>query len=445
MGANCRRTVSTNSSMPRPCGWLGTARFALPLSCLAAFLAAACATRGAIEPTAPPPPGAFEPQLVTRGAQLAALGNCVSCHTAAEGKPYAGGFPVRTPFGTVYGTNITPDVQTGIGRWSLAAFERAMREGVDREGRHLYPAFPYEHFTRTNDEDIRALYAFMMTREPVTSTPPANTVGVPRPLIAVWKSLYFEPGRFRPDPGHDAQWNRGAYLAEGLAHCAACHTPHNKLGAQKKEARYAGGDVGGWHGPALDSHSPSPLPWTEDALAQYLRNGVAPDHALAAGPMADVVRNLSRAAPDDVRAIANYIAALDTRPASAREQQAQQVRARLPRPRITTMDGAQARGERVYAGACADCHDRGRAADGGALPMPLAIAVALPTPANLIHIVRDGIVPREHEHGLWMPGFDAALTDAQLADLATYLRSMTDLPPWGDVPGDIRKLQRASP
>ncbi|MBW8832562.1 MAG: cytochrome c [Burkholderiales bacterium] len=430
--------------MPRRCKWPDTVPFARLMSCMAALVLAACATHRAFEATAPPPAVSFDRELVARGDRLASLGNCASCHTAADGKPYAGGFPVHTPFGTVYGTNITPDVETGIGKWSLAAFERAMREGIDREGHHLYPAFPYEHFTLVSNDDIAALYAFVMTREPVASRPPANTISVPRPLVAIWKSLYFEPGRFHADPAHDAQWNRGASLADGLAHCGACHTPHNTLGAEKKAERYAGGEVSGWHGPALDANSSSPIPWTEEALAQYLRNGVAPDHALAAGPMANVVRNLSHGDPQDIQAIAHYIASLDARPASARAQQAQKVLAELPRPGIAKADARHTRGEQVYAAACAECHDRGRGVDGGALPMPLAIAITLPTPSNLVHIVRDGIVPREHEHGLWMPPFDAALTDEHIAELATYLRSMTDLPPWRDVPGDIRKLHTAS-
>jgi mono/diheme cytochrome c family protein len=419
---------------------------ALSLSCVAAIALAACAVRRPTDAPASPAPSSFDHERVERGSRLAAIGNCASCHTAPGGKPYAGGFAVHTPFGTVHGTNITPDAETGIGRWSLADFDRAMREGVDPEGRHLYPAFPYEYFTRLGDEDIRALYAFLMTREPVHARPPANSVSVPRPLIAVWKSLYFEPGRFRPDPARDPPWNRGAYLTEGLAHCSACHTARTTLGAEKKGDRWQGGEAGGWHGPALDSHSTSPVPWNEDTLAQYLRTGIATDHALAAGPMSDVVRNLSLAEPQDVRAIAEYIASLDTRSPAERARQAQVALGRLPRPRsAATGDAPQVRGEHAYDGACAECHDRGRAADGGALPMPLAIALTLPTPANLVRIVDDGILPREHEHGPWMPPFDGALTDAQLADLAIYLRSMTDLPPWNDVPGEIRKFREATP
>ena len=415
-------------------------RLTCSLSCLASVALFACMSERPIDTARPAADMAFDRVLVERGARLAAIGNCADCHTAAGGKSYAGGFPVHTPFGTVYGTNITPDPETGIGRWPMAAFVRAMREGVDPEGHHLYPAFPYDYFTRMNDEDVQALYAFFMTREPVNAKPPPNTVSIPRPFIAIWKSLYFEPGRFRPDPARDAQWNRGAYLALGLGHCSACHTPHNKMGAEKKDERWRGGEAEGWYAPALDSHSTSPVPWNEQSLSQYLRDGVAPDHAVATGPMRNVVRDLSQAQLQDIAGVAGYIASLDTRVPADATRQAARVRAALPRPNVQAIDDSPvARGERVYVGACAGCHDRGRASDGGALPMPLAIAITLPTPSNLVHIVRNGILPREHEHGPWMPPFDSALTDAQLADLAAYLRSMSGLPPWNDVPAEIRR------
>ncbi|MGQ0547213.1 MAG: cytochrome c [Betaproteobacteria bacterium] len=411
------------------------------LLCGAAILLAACATHAIIEASVPPSPATVDPELVARGAPLAALGNCVTCHTAEEGKPFAGGYAVKTPFGTVYGTNITPEPDTGIGRWSLAAFERAMREGIDREGRHLYPAFPYDHFTKVTDEDIGALYAFLMTREPVRAETPANTVIVPRPLVAIWKALFFERGALRPDPARDSTWNRGAYLAQGLGHCGACHTPRNRLGAEKKDERFAGGEVEGWHAPALNAASPSPVPWTAEAMAAYLRTGIVEAHAVPAGPMVPVVRNLSQAREEDARAIAAYVVSLDTRPEAQRLQQRRAALALPPRGR---MSGSDDHGAQIYAGSCADCHDRGRAEEGGALPLALAIGPALPTPANLIRITRDGIVPETHEHGLWMPAYAGALTDAQLADLMIYLRSITGLPAWRDVAGEVRKARRAA-
>ena len=395
--------------------------------------------------TMPPPtapvaaPQSFDRALVAQGAQLAAIGNCVSCHTARGGKPFAGGYPLKTPFGTVHGTNITPDPETGIGRWSEADFSRALREGRDPQGRHYYPAFPYEYFTRISDDDVRALYAFFMTREPVKAAEPVNTMIVPRFAVAFWKSRYFEPGRFRPLPERDAQWNRGAYLVGALAHCSACHTPRDKLGGEKKSEYMSGGEVGGWHAPALNDRSPSPVPWSADSLAQYLGTGLTDGHAITAGPMEGVVENLGQARSEAVRAIAVYTAALDTR---SRQDREKHLRDALRPSGRRASDRSAGNGAVIYAGACGDCHDRGRDKEGGALPLPLAIALSLPTPANLIHITRDGILPREHESQRWMPEFGTALTEEQIADLAVYLRTLTDKPAWQDVRAEVRKLSR---
>ncbi len=413
---------------------------------LSVVLLASCSTGRVADTRETPVPATFDRNLVLHGAQLAAIGNCVTCHTAPGGRPYAGGYAVKTPFGTVYGTNITPDPETGIGRWSEAEFARAMREGLDREGRHLYPAFPYYHFTRVTDDDIRALYAFIMTRRPIVATPPANRIAIPRAFVGIWNSLYLERGAFQPDPKQNAQWNRGAYLVEGLAHCSACHTPRNALGAEKKRAYFAGGEAEGWHAPALNNASPSPLPWTAEALYAYLRTGIADSHAMTAGPMADVVRNLGPVPDEDVRAIARYIAWLDARPPEQRAKQEADALAATPKERRKQPTGDQtvARGATIYAGACAECHDRSRAADGGALALSLATGLTMPTPRNLIRIIRDGIVPAENERGLWMPGFAGALTDGQVADLVTYLRTLTVLPQWRDVPGDVRRIARGA-
>jgi mono/diheme cytochrome c family protein len=381
---------------------------------------------------APPRPAAFDAATVARGARLAAVGNCVSCHTAPGGKPYAGGYALKTPFGTVHGTNITPDPQTGIGAWTLADFTRAMREGLDPRGRHYYPAFPYDYFTRLADEDVAALYAFVMTREPVAAKEPANAMLIPRAAVGIWKTKYFEPGRFRPDPAHDARWNRGAYLAEALAHCSACHTPRNALGAERRDRYMAGGEAGGWHAPALNRESPSPRAWTRRALTQYLSTGLVDEHAITAGPMAPVVRNLAHATGDDVEALATYVDSL------------------MEGSRGSASSGGRepsrehARGAALYAGACGDCHDRGRDAEGGALHLPLAIALALPTPANLIHIVRDGIIPEEDGAQPWMPAYAGALTNEQTTELVEYLRTLSGKPPWPNVAAEVRRIGEES-
>ncbi|HTT79458.1 MAG TPA: cytochrome c, partial [Stellaceae bacterium] len=173
----------------------------------------------------PPPRTAFSQKLIDKGARLAAIGGCHLCHTAPGGGDYAGNRPIATPFGTIYSTNITPALGSGIGQWSVVAFRRAMREGISRTGRHLYPAFPYPHFAAIGDADLDALYAFLMTRRPVETTQLPNRLPFPldqRWLMSFWNLLFFHPARFRPDPRHDAAWNRGAYLVEGLGHCGDC-------------------------------------------------------------------------------------------------------------------------------------------------------------------------------------------------------------------------------
>jgi len=287
------------------------------------------------------------------------------------------------------------------------------------------------------DDDLHAIYAYLMTREPVRATVPANSVIVPRPLVAVWKALYFRRGPVSPSSA-DARLAHGEYLVEGLGHCGACHTPRNALGAEKREQAFDGADIEGWYAPALNAKSTSPVPWTVDALAAYLRTGIADAHAVSAGPMHGVTRNLARAAPDDVAAIAAYIVSLDTRDPAQRTARAS----------ASLAEGAHGHGPDtgagalVYAGTCAQCHDRGRDAEGGALQLPLAIAPTLPTPANLVRIVRDGIVPRPDERFPWMPSYAGALTDNQLADLVAYVRTFSGMPPWSDVPAAVKAASK---
>jgi mono/diheme cytochrome c family protein len=229
---------------------------------------------------------AFDETLIGKGRALALIGNCNDCHTRPGGVPYAGGRALSTPFGTIHSTNITPEPDAGIGRWSEDAFRRAMHEGVSRDGHHLYPAFPYDHFTKLTDDDVRALYAFLMTRAPVRAEIPPNDISFPfnlRPLIAGWKLLFFEPGRFQTVAGQDPQWTRGAYLVDALAHCGACHTPRNILGAERRSKFLAGGEAEGWHAPALDRSSTAPVAWTQDQLFIYLRRGFVEPHGVAAG------------------------------------------------------------------------------------------------------------------------------------------------------------------
>lgn len=408
----------------------------------------ALAWRPALDPVEPPPRARFDAKLIAKGAELAMLGDCNACHTAPGGRTYAGGRALETPFGTIYGTNITPDPYTGIGNWSEAAFVRAMRDGVDREGRHLYPAFPYTHFTRLSDEDLAALYAYVMTRDPVRVQTPANALHFPfnlRPLIAGWKLLYHERVQFASNTQQSAQWNRGAYLVQGVAHCGACHTPRNRLGAEKKDALFAGGEIEGWHAPALDGSAPAPVPWTVERLYAYLRAGSDEVHGAVAGPMVPVVHNLARAPEADVRAIAVYIGSYTAQAAAHRGERGQEVLARARGGAgLVTPDTAHDPGAQVYSGACGVCHDapRSTSTSGGALDLALSTAVAAPTPRNLVNFILYGIVPEEGTRGRWMPGYKGALSDEQIVALANYLRRQAGaLPPWNDVADVVRRAR----
>lgn len=403
----------------------------------------------------------FDASAVARGAELAAIGNCRACHTADDGASFAGGRPLATPFGTLYSTNITPDAETGIGRYDADDFRRALHEGRDRADRPLYPAFPYDHFTLVADDDVDALYAFCMTREAVNARRPANHLTFPanvRPLLAIWQSLYFRPGRYVADPAHDAQWNRGAYLVEGLAHCGACHTPRNAAGAERRSARLAGGDAEGWRAPALLSASPAPYPWNGDSLYRYLRHGFDADHGLAAGPMSPVVDSLARVPDADVRAIVAYLTSFDRDGASAPATDVVAAAKRrefdaAPRPdpdaappRADAYAANQNLGDAVFAGACATCHYAGNALP-GRKPVPLALATSVndTEPRNALHIVVEGLHPQPGMAGAIMPGFGAALTDAQIVAVVQYVRArFSGRPPWPDVESALRKVREGA-
>jgi mono/diheme cytochrome c family protein len=412
------------------------ARAILLGTALVGLVAATAADRPlAATPNAPAVLPAFDAALVARGARLAAIGNCATCHTREGGKPFAGGLALATPFGTIYSTNITPDADTGIGLWTGADFQRAMQEGIDPDGRHLYPAFPYDHFTLANAADIAALYAFAMTRDPERAVVPANRLRFPagfRPAIAAWKALYFEPGVYRPDPAHSAEWNRGAYLAEGLGHCGACHTPRNALGAEDRQRALGGGDAEGWHASALTQTSPAPVPWTAEQLEVYLRTGHEAQHGIAAGPMAPVVRNLAGIAPEDVRAIAIYIASRMRGPEAAAPGRAA---------------AGSGEGAMIFAGACASCHSEAApAAQSARAPVPLGLTTSVnaPDPRNAIHVTLEGLWPDAGERGALMPGFAGELTDRQVVALVDYLRTrFTDKPAWTGVPEHVREIRMA--
>jgi len=387
---------------------------------------------------------AFDSAQIQRGANLARLGMCAACHTPDVARPFAGGLALDTPFGTVHSTNITPDARTGIGAWTEEAFTRAMRNGVARDGHLLYPAFPYNHYTKLAQDDMRALYAFFMTRPAIDAPARENRMTFPfgfRPLVGFWNLLYLDDSPWQADGSKSAEWNRGAYVVDALAHCAACHTPRGVLGGLTFSRQFDGGEAEGWYVPALNAKSPSPLPWTRAHLAEYLRTGIAPGHAVAGGPMQDVVVNLGQADPRDVQAVATYIhgylAQAPARPAPAPGP--------LPAPRGNDADIVRMRlGHETYVMACARCHDAGReAGSGAALNLQQAVALYDPDPRSLIHIVVEGIHPPDGEPGRVMPGFATILNDEQLTALAAYLRRYgANAEPWDGLEDSVKKAKK---
>lgn len=396
-----------------------------------------------IAPIAPPSAGTWSAATLERGRLLAAVGDCAVCHTAPGGATNAGGLAMQTPFGTLYSSNITPDVKTGIGSWSYPAFERAMRDGIGRDGRNLYPAFPYTAFRNINDADMQALYAYLMSQAPVSQPAKANDMRFPynlRPLMAGWNALFLRKGEISVQPERSEQWNRGAYLVNGLGHCAACHSPRNLMGAEKGGAAFlAGGMVDGWEAPALNGLSRSPTPWTEDQLFGYLSTGYSAEHGVATGPMGPVVTELAKLPKDDIRAMAVYLASLNGAQAEAQVVE----KATRPAPSLSLSNG-----QRVFEGSCKACH-----ADGLG-PKLFGVSPSLATntnvhsdlPDNLIKVILQGIkTPATKELG-YMPGFKDSLSNTQVAELAAYLRSRFagNAPGWEGLESKVAYL-RANP
>jgi nicotinate dehydrogenase subunit B len=400
----------------------------------------------AIAPIARPDASVFSAATIARGRQLAALGDCAVCHTEADGALNAGGRAIETPFGNIYSTNITPDGETGIGAWSYPAFERAMREGIHRDGRHLYPAFPYPHFAKATDADLQALYAYLMAQTPVRAIAPKNTLAFPfnlRPLMAGWNALFHQPAVFGADATKSELWNRGAYLVEGLGHCGVCHSPRNALGAEKAKAYLAGGFAEGWEAPPLTSLSQAPIPWSEDELFAYLRSGESRFHGVAAGPMAPVVKELASLPDEDIRAMAVYLASFNENAIDRLAQDA--LAAKFEISTHARAVSASAAGARLYEGACAVCHAVGGAPLFGSRPsLALNSNLHSAVPDNLIQVILHGIAsPASSDLG-YMPAFKDGLTDDHVAELISYLRQQfaPDKPPWTGIRSAVSQIRQ---
>lgn len=421
----------------------GTPRFARRLALVAAAVAVPIALavavvawlnlRGEAGPGGAPSVATVTQQVVERGAYLARAGNCAGCHTARGGAAYAGGRGIPTPFGTVFAGNLTPDADTGLGRWSADDFWRALHNGRSKDGRLLYPAFPYPSYTQVTRTDADAIFAFLRSLPPVVQANRPHALRFPydrQAALAVWRALYFRAGSFEPEPDRSAAWNRGAYLVRGLGHCIACHSTRNALGATSGEAELGGGPIPmqNWIAPSLASADEAGVAhWKTEDVVALLKTGTSP-HGSVLGPMAEVVFRSTQYLDDaDLQAIAVFLK--DLPPVAAAR--------RVPAP---PDQAVMTRGAALYEDRCAGCHgDEGQGAPGAYPALAGSRKLTMASPINVVRVVVDGgFAPATagHPRPYGMPPFGQSLADREIADVVSYVRNA-----WGNRAGAVSELE----
>lgn len=373
-------------------------------------------------------------ETIERGRYLATLADCVACHTAPGGKPYAGGLPLQTPFGTLYSPNITPDEETGIGSWTDEEFLAALREGIGRGGKRLYPAMPYPAYTKISREDALAIRTYLATLGPVKNAVEVNRLPFPfnqRSSLIVWNWLNFKDGRFQPDAQKSAEWNRGAYLVEALGHCGTCHTGKNFLGGDKSESYLQGAALQGWYAPNITADPHKGIgAWSENEIVEYLKTG-ANDRSIASGPMADeIVHSSSRMNDADARAIAVYLKDIKSGTATP------------PQP-LGPNDARMIAGQAIYKDNCEACHTG--SGDGIARLFPRLRGSAVVQSDDIFTIARvvllgsRGAVTAAAPTGPAMPSFGWRLNDDNVAAVLTYIRNS-----WGNAAAPVASADVAA-
>ncbi|MBC7380716.1 MAG: cytochrome c [Burkholderiaceae bacterium] len=391
-------------------------------------------TRGEPDMSAPQVSASATPEQIERGAYLARAGNCATCHTARGGLAYAGGLALPTPFGTIYSSNLTPDASHGLGRWPPVEFWRALHNGRSKDGRLLYAAFPYPNYTRVTREDSNALFAYLQSLSPVTQPNRPHELRWPyntQPALAVWRALFFRPGEQPAQPARSAEWNRGAYLVNGLGHCSACHAPRNAMGASEDESRLDGGliPVQNWYAPSLANPNEAGVAsWPTQDVVRLLKTGVSA-HSSVSGPMSDIVlKGMQYLNDADLTAVATFLKELT--PTATLSAPVARVNAPL----------ANSDGGKLYTRHCAQCHGDDGAGIPGAYPaLGGNRAVTMTHTANLVQIVLNGAYPPAttgNPRPFGMPPFALELNDRDLSTLLTYVRSS-----WGNQASEVSALE----
>jgi len=378
---------------------------------------------------------------IAKGKYLTEAADCMACHTAKGGNPFAGGRAFKLPFGTLYTPNITPDRETGIGAWSDGEFLRAVHDGISRDGSRLYPAFPYASYAMLTDTDVIAIRRYLETLEPVRQKNLPNSFSFPfnqRWLMAAWSAFFNREGRFRPVVERSEEWNRGAYLVEAAAHCGECHTPRNLMQAMNMRQKFSGGVAESWNAYNITSDRISGIgDWPREALASYLSRGHAQNHGVASGPMAEAVElSLSKLTQSDIRAMVTYLRSIPAIRTSAAPAMAGPAQA-IPGETLA----GEAHGKRLFEGACASCHawsGQGALVNGAQLTGNRAVNDR--TSANVVLMILEG-TGKPATGRAYMPSFRTAYSDAEIADLANYVTARFGASPARVTPKDVARMR----
>jgi mono/diheme cytochrome c family protein len=405
---------------------------------VAALLAALVALSSCKLSVAGQPPTGQDFADIERGRYLTAVADCTACHTdPADSRPFAGGRPVQTPFGTVLAANITPDEQTGIGGWTLDQFDAAVRQGRRPDGKRLYPAMPFPYYAKMSRSDVTAIRAYLLTLAPVHKQVDSNQLPFPFSIrwgMRLWDALYFKGEPFKADPSKPEAWNRGAYLVQGPGHCAACHTPKTWLGADRTDHALQGYSLQGWFAPNITNDPQRGLgDWTSADLVAYLKTGHN-RFAGASGPMAEeVVHSSSQMTDSDLSAMATY---LESKPGGS---------AATDKP-LSATNGVMTSGAAIYQDLCSACHRQ----DGSGVPYLIpdlshSASVQSREATSMLHVVLEGAqtaATADEPTAPAMPAFGWQLDDAQVAAVTTYLRNSWGHAAPATTPGDVRKIRQ---